>query len=175
MNKTLTCCFTGYRLQKLPFGANEEDERCVRLKTLLRETIEKAIKEGYTHFLSGMATGVDTFAAEIVLSLKEKYPGITLEAAIPCETQADKWHKKYKDRYRGLLSRCDRQTVLQKEYSADCMMNRNKYMVDRSDAVIAVWDGKPGGTGITVRYAEGRHKRIVMIDPVTFEIKSSRS
>ena len=42
-------------------------------------------EEGVTHFISGMAQGVDLYAAEIVLELKEQYPQITLECAIPYE------------------------------------------------------------------------------------------
>ena len=86
MNKT--CCFTGHRPKSLPFGYDEGAEGCKRLKALLTESIEKQITEnGVTHLISGMAMGVDIYAAEAVLELKEKYPHITLECAIPCETQ----------------------------------------------------------------------------------------
>lgn len=82
------CCFTGHRPQKLPFGFNESDERCVLLKQKIREKVEYLIiKQGVTHFIVGMALGVDIYSAEIVLALKEKYPQITLECAIPCKNQ----------------------------------------------------------------------------------------
>ena len=56
-----TCAFTGHRPQNLPFGFNEEDERCINLKKTLREQIINLIEnEGITHFISGMAIGVDT-------------------------------------------------------------------------------------------------------------------
>ena len=46
--------------------------------------MEKQIEEhSVNHFISGMAIGVDMYAAEIVLDLKAKYPQITLEAAVP--------------------------------------------------------------------------------------------
>ena len=62
-----TCAFTGHRPQNLPFGFNEEDERCIDLKKTLREQIINLIEnEGVTHFISGMAIGVDMYAAEIV-------------------------------------------------------------------------------------------------------------
>ena len=87
-----TCAFTGHRPQNLPFGLNEEDERCIKLKKTLREqTIRVIENEGVTHFITGMAIGVDMYAAEIVLGLKAAYPGVTLECAIPYENQAEKW------------------------------------------------------------------------------------
>lgn len=32
-----TCAFTGHRPQHLPFGMNENDDRCVKLKEALKE------------------------------------------------------------------------------------------------------------------------------------------
>lgn len=76
MNKT--CCFTGHRPKSLPFGYDEGAEGCKRLKALLTEGIEKQITEnGVTHFISGMAMGVDIYAAEAVLELKDMLNGIT--------------------------------------------------------------------------------------------------
>ena len=120
---------------------------------------------GVTHFISGMALGVDFYAAELVLSLKQNYPDITLECAIPCETQASKWTEELRDRYFSIAARCDKETLLQTHYTPDCMKKRNRYMVDHADVVIAVWNGKPNGTGNTVRYAQAAGKQIRIIPP----------
>ena len=77
-----TCAFTGHRPKGL--GYPELDERCAALKEKLRSLIMKLMEEeGVTHFISGMAQGVDMYAAEIVLELKKQHPQITLECAIP--------------------------------------------------------------------------------------------
>ena len=65
--KRKTCAFTGHRPQKFPWKYDESDPRCVELKAAMGAEIEKLISLGYTDFLSGMAEGVDTWAAEIVL------------------------------------------------------------------------------------------------------------
>ena len=63
-----SCAFTGHRPQNLPFGFREDDERCTTLKKILKEQIVSLITdESVTHFISGMALGVDMNAAEIVL------------------------------------------------------------------------------------------------------------
>ena len=163
-----TCAFTGHRPQNLPFGFNEEDERCIDLKKTLREQIINLIEnEGVTHFISGMAIGVDMYAAEIVLGLKASYPGITLESAIPCESQAAKWSEALRDRYFDIASK---ETLIQTHYSPDCMDKRNRYMVDHADVLIAVWDGSPSGTGKTVRYAHQQGKSVTVIDPVSLDV-----
>lgn len=166
MTKKQSCCFTGHRPQSLPFRFNENDERCIDLKRRLKDAIiEMITQNGVTHFISGMAIGVDMYAAEIVLELKETYPNISLEAAIPCENQSAKWAEQLRTRYNDILEKCDIRTVLQHSYTADCMHKRNKYMVDNSDWIIAVWNGKPSGTGKTVKYAEECGCNIIVILP----------
>lgn len=171
-NKTkgLSCAFTGHRPQNLPFGFDESDVRCVELKIRLYRTIESLITTHHvTHFISGMALGVDMYAAEIVLELKEKFPEITLECAIPCETQASRWNTQMQKRYNNIVSKADKKTVLQSNYTADCMDKRNKYMVEHADFLIAVWNKKPSGTGNTVRYAKKLNKVIGIINPETIK------
>ena len=166
MKEKKTCCFTGHRPQKLPFGYNEEDERCVELKEKLKKEIIRQIEEnGVSHFITGMALGMDMYAAEAVLQLKEIYTDITLEAAIPCETQSSKWAEYLRDRYFSIAEKCDTETLLSTKYTRDCMHKRDEYMVDNSDVVIALYiEGTPGGTKYTVDYAKKKGRDIVFID-----------
>jgi len=160
-----TIAFTGKRPQNLPWRFNEQDERCLRLKDRLKNEIESRIKEGYTIFISGMALGVDTFVAEIVLELKKHYPVITLEAAIPCESQSDKWNVADRKRYNTLLQQCDTVTYVGREYTSDCMIKRNFYMVDNANLLIAVCNELTGGTGATIRYAKEKDVNVNIIQP----------
>ena len=86
------CCFTGHRPSQLPWGYNEFGIRCKFFKFRLKRVIMKCIKQNYKHFISGMALGVDIIAAEIVLDLKSHHPDITLECALPCKNQSEKWN-----------------------------------------------------------------------------------
>lgn len=155
------CCFTGHRPGKLPWGYEESDPRCQGLKRRLRDAAEAAWAEGYTHFLCGMAQGCDLYACECVLELKERRPEVTLEAAIPCPSQADAWPEAERARYRRLLARCDYETVVSAAYSPSCMQRRNRYMVDHASLLIAMFDGSPGGTRYTVEYALRRGLNVV--------------
>lgn len=160
-----------HRPQSLPFGFDESDKRCTSLKSVMRDQIVALIEnEGVTHFITGMALGVDMYAAEIVLDLKSKYPHITLESAIPCETQAIKWSVASRERYYNIAAKCDKETMLQREYTSDCMDKRNRYMVDHADYILAVWNGCPSGTGNTVRYAHKKGKSIIVINPVSLDV-----
>ena len=78
--------------------------------------IEKAILNGYTYFISGMALGIDMICAEIVLKLKKKYKNIILECAIPCLNQEKQWSLSEQERYRKILHKAD--------YSSLCQQGR---------------------------------------------------
>lgn len=116
------------------------------------------------HFLTGMALGVDTWAAEIVLSLRKRW-SLTLEAVIPCKGQDARWPSECRERYQSILKQCDKVTLLQDSYTPDCFDKRNRYMIDHSNLVIAVWNGSPSGTGNTVVYAKSKRKLVREITP----------
>lgn len=163
MCKEKTCCITGHRPTSLPWKYSESSWKCIFLKLRLFFKITKAIKNGYTNYIVGMAQGVDTYAAEMLIGLKRINKAIKIEAAIPCETQDKFWLYYSRVRYNKILSKCDRQTVISKEYTHNCMQERNRYMVDKSSKIIAVWNGKPSGTGRTINYAYEKGLKIEII------------
>ena len=154
MDREKTCCFTGHRPDKLPWGENERDPRCVRLKQSIAQAVEDAYTAGIRHFITGMARGCDLYFAEAVLELRKTEADITLECARPCETQADSWPASERARYQSILEQCNFETLVQHSYDRFCMLRRNRYMVDRSGRLIAVYSGAPkGGTFQTLAYA----------------------
>lgn len=163
--RELTCCFTGHRPTKLPWGFDEKDPRCEALRERIFDVAEAFYRSGITHFICGMAQGCDMYFCEEIIKLREEHPEITLEAAIPCEAQAERWPEQERGRYFRLVSQCDNMHLIQKDYSRECMIKRNKYMVDKSSVLIAVYDGAFGGTMQTVQYAKKKLLEIVQIDP----------
>ena len=148
MDKEHTCCVTGHR--DIPV------EKISYVQDKLYQELLQAIQDGYTHFVSGFASGVDLIFAGIVAELKPEYP-ITLEAAIPYPG----WMSTPDREFQRLLKGCDILKAHMEQYSKSCYTVRNRYMVDCSTLVIAVYDGrKSGGTAATIRYAR-QAKRVV--------------
>ena len=145
MNRETTCCFTGHRPEKLPWREDEGDPRCLELKARLAGAVEAAYEKGMRHFLCGMARGADFYCCEAALALRERRPGVTVEAVIPCEEQAARWRERDRERWFSLVERCDNETMLQHHYDRGCMLRRNRYLVDHSAMLIAVYDGMLGG------------------------------
>jgi len=159
-----TCCFTGHRPDKLPWGSDETDPRCLELKRRLRGALEEAYRRGYRHFICGMARGCDLYFCEAALALRDDRPGVTVEAAIPCESQSARWSEAERERYFRLVGLCDFETMIQRQYDRGCMLRRNRYMVDRSSLLIAAFDGTLGGTMYTMAYAMKKGVEINEID-----------
>lgn len=154
MNPQISCAFTGHRPERLPWGYDEDDSRCLAFKIDLEKQITQLCQEGIRHFITGMALGADLYCAEIVLALQETGEDITLECAIPCATQTRGWTEEQQERYDKILSHAHLETMVQHDYTRGCMMRRNRYMVDRANTLVAVYDGKPvGGTARTIAYA----------------------
>ncbi len=158
-----TCCFTGHRPQKLAWGFNEKDPRCLNMIKETKIQIENAIVKGYNTFLCGLALGFDMICAEIILELKKKYTNVKLIGAVPCKNQSSVWNKKDVIRYNNILAKLDAVRCKYEVYTQGCMQERNNYMIENSSLLIALFNGKKGGTYNTLEYAKKRGLEIVII------------
>ena len=165
------CAFTGHRPNKLPWRRDEDAPGCVALKRTLEEQIAALADNGYTHFLSGMALGVDCWCSQIVLDLREKNLALKLHCLLPCEGQDAKWPASSQKRYHAILERADSIVYVNREYNDKCMLERDRALVQSSSLLLAVYDGGfRSGTGATVRYAQKMGREIIVIDPNTLHI-----
>ena len=80
-----TVCVTGHRPAKLPWGYKKEGPDYDEYIESLACTIADYLENGYDHFITGMALGVDMDFAETVIQFREHYDlDVKLECAIPC-------------------------------------------------------------------------------------------
>lgn len=142
-------CFTGHRPEKLRFA---EDA----VRTILGNAIDAAIANGFVTFISGMARGVDIWAAEIVLERKMSNPDLRLICALPHPDFERSWRDSWQQRYKEILARADLVKTICPAFSMTSYQRRNEWMVDHSAQVIAIYNGATGGTRNTIEYAE-RH------------------
>ena len=168
---TKSCAFTGHRPRKFPWKYNETDSRCVALKTVLMEQIRLLADAGVTQFLTGMAEATDTWSALSVLALRETNPALKLHCILPCREQADKWRASSRDLYRSILEQADSIVYVNRAYHKNCMLERNRFLVEHAATLLAVYNGeRRGGTAATMRYAQKMDREIIVIDPATLHI-----
>lgn len=149
------CAFTGHRPEKINRSVSE-------IKEALRYSICQSIEAGFSVFITGMARGVDLWAAEIVLDLRRKQD-IKLICAVPFEGFETQWSSEWQKIYRSVLYRADFVYVVGQNYSNDIFFRRNMWMVNHAKRIIAVYDGTPGGTRNTIAYAHKANIEVIIL------------
>ena len=152
-----TCCFTGHRPEKC-MGTEES------IRSKLREAIADAESCGYDTFISGMALGVDIWAAEEILDLKENGAKLKLICAIPFQGFERNRSEEQQEEYRIILNKADETVFISPNYERWCFHARDEWMVDHSSRVIAVFNGTSGGTKSTIQYANRMQKTVILIE-----------
>jgi uncharacterized phage-like protein YoqJ len=170
-DKQKTCCFSGHKPSKLPFGCDKGHPDCLPLKVSLIVEVDKMRENGVTSFLMGMAQEIDMIAAEIVLDIKQAYPedNIRLTAVVPSGGQAERWTGRYRDRYFDILSKADEVITLQERDTDGRIQERDRYMVKASSYLITVCNGAKGGIKYTVDYAIRKGLDVIIINPDTLK------
>jgi uncharacterized phage-like protein YoqJ len=169
--------FAGHRPPRLGgYGAGENSPIARNVRIVLDHVVDQIIiaYPRAVAFLSGMAQGVDTWAAETVIAQRDAGARhARLVAAIPFAGQERVWPQAAQERYRSILARADEVVVLRHPTTiptsaqvAGWLHARNRWVIDRADLLVAVFDGSPGGTAEAVRYARDRRVPVARIDPV---------
>lgn len=142
---------TGHRPQKL-------GDFAFRTRAEVTRAIEVFAPE---RLLTGMALGVDTWAAETCIGL-----GIPFVAVIPHDGQERRWSRQQQDHYWQLLNAAERTFYpAPGPYAPWKFQKRNEVIVDNCEWLLAVYDGTPGGTKNCVDYALKVNRSMTVIDP----------
>ncbi|NBH80906.1 DUF1273 family protein [Clostridiaceae bacterium] len=172
MNR-ISCAFTGHRPSKFPWLEDESDSRCIALKAALSAQIAELAHNGVTQFLSGMGEGVDIWSALTVLELRKENPALKRNCILPCITQAGGWSDSARELYDWILDQADSRVYVNREPTRNCMMERNRFMVNHLTVLLAVCKNigeRRGGTAATTRYAQRTGKEIILLNPITLSI-----
>jgi uncharacterized phage-like protein YoqJ len=180
----ITIAFTGHRPDKLDgYEWNTLFKGYLKIiisNTVVHEILNKHRGED-VRFIFGGALGIDQMAFDVMYKLQslrigDLTPKWTYEIAIPCLHQPNAWSAVDRKRYDSQLRLANVLTyvdtldeykifgVPENVYYEEKLQERNKYMVDQCDYLVAVWDGSKGGTANCVRYAKKHNKEIIRIN-----------
>ena len=118
-----------------------------------------------------LAKGADQLFAAVLLELEIPYVVV-----LPCRRYEKTFSGADLTKFHHFLRRASRtQEQPFDEPSERAFYEAGKAVVEQSDLVIAVWDGKParglGGTADIVKYVEQQHKPLVHINPLTLAVQ----
>lgn len=168
---TKACAITGHRPNRFKWKYKENNNGCKRLKKRLRDQFMLLYAQGVRRFYVGGALGVDMWAGDILLRLKEQpeYNGIELIIVLPFERHDIDWDDRSRKRMDFLIRHSTETVVIgTADEPAIAYKERNYYMVDHADCLLAVYDNNcsiRSGTGMTVNYAKKKGTSIILIHP----------
>ena len=155
--KEKTACFTGHRELREPVQV---------LFSKTEREVEALIRRGYKFFGAGGARGFDALAAEVVLTLKEKYHHIHLIMVLPFPNQYEQekgWSREEISLYEKHKKIASKVVYTQQAYSKGCYYKRNRHLVDFSSVCIAYQYQQTGGTAYTTNYAAEQGLKIIAV------------
>lgn len=169
-----SCAFTGHRPKRFERDGHALFAHSLIIKKTLAAMVRGFYAKGVEEYFVGGSLGVDMWAAEAVLGLKQQkgYQGLRLISVIPFRDQAKQWGRLERVRYEAILEQSHQVICLQEQYSKGVFLMRNRYLVDHAEYLIAVYDEgeyRNSGTGQTVSYAQKQGKHITILHPETFQ------
>ena len=169
MDKPVRCAVMGQHPLRFPWGFDEEDASCAKMKMELAQQIMVLCQEGVSQFLVACDCGVGLYAAEIVNGLRMTDRDLMVLCYTPHEDQATKWAPYLRERYFDMLTVCTYLSAVCEVGTPDAQLQAYKKIIDLADVVLAVYDRDTPATGSAegraLIYAEGQHKPLLMLHP----------
>ena len=140
MDKPIRCAVIGQNPMRFPWGFDEEDDRCRKLKIELAQQIMALRQSGVSQFLTACDCGVGLYAAEIINGLRTTDHDLMLLCYTPHEEQAAKWAPYLRERYFTMLEKCTYISAVCEAGAPDAQLRAYKKIIDLADVVLAVYD-----------------------------------
>ena len=172
-----TCAVTGHRPTRFKWKYNENNNGYKRLKKRMHDQFIVLYEKGVRRFLVGGGLGVDQWAGEIILRLKEQPEDsdIELVVVLPFPGHDEQWDTRSREWLAFLIRHSAECITVGKGAGRENYVQRNCYMADHADCLLAVYDGERNprsGTMQTVNYASSKMP-IVLIHPDTAAVSFS--
>jgi len=172
--KRYTAHFTGHR-EKYLYGLENNVNKGIQILT------EYALKKGYRRFISGMALGVDLWAAEYILNLINEGEDLYLICAIPFEEHHERWSDKNKEIFKKIIKQVENikgseiKIINSGGYSVRKLFIRNEWMADNASLCLGCYIPtiSNGGTYKQLKYSKKKGLETIFIDP-RYEISETK-
>ncbi len=178
MDKPMRCAVIGQPPMRFPWGFDEEDESCSKMKIGLAQQIMALRQSGVSQFLTACDCGVGLYTGEIVNGLRVTTDhDLMLFCFTPHEEQATKWTPNLRERYFTMLEKCTCISTVCEVGTPDAQMQAYKRIIDMADAVLCVYDTDIPATGSAedraLTYVRKSGKPMVIIDACAWEQRLS--
>ena len=165
--ETKCCAILGAAPNCFPWGYDEGDERCGALKIVLLNMVNFYRAEGITAFAVALDAGVGLYAAELISSLREEAPELSLTCFVPWEEQATKWPSELRERYFNVLAACSEVETVSSPWTVSCEVEAKLQAIDSAERVFAVTaEEEDTLLALALHYARRTDKNVLIFDAV---------
>ncbi|MFC0559996.1 DUF1273 domain-containing protein [Halalkalibacter alkalisediminis] len=147
------------------------------IKKAIEQRLRSLVEEGLEWVIISGQLGVELWAAEVVLYLKEEYPQLQLAVLTPFLNQEEKWQEATKLYYQEIVQQADFQdSITRRPYdNAVQLRQKNEFLIAKADGLLLLYDEeKPGTPTYYLEIAKKReaheHFPIVIITPTDLDI-----
>ena len=173
MTKPIRCAIIGQHPMRFPWGFDEEDDRCRKLKIELAQQIMVLRQGGVSQFLVACDCSVGLYAGEIINGLRTTDRDLMLICYAPHEEQATKWAPYLRERYFTMLEKCTLISAVCEVGAPDAQLQAYKKIIDLADVVLAVYDRDTPAIGSTEEraliFADKLRKPLLVIPSIRLE------
>ncbi|GAF14065.1 hypothetical protein JCM19045_3353 [Bacillus sp. JCM 19045] len=143
---------TGYKAHEL--GVFSEKHVGISwIKKTLEKRIRSYVEEGLEWVVTSGQTGVEQWAIDVVISLREsEYPELRLAVLPPFEQQEANWKDETKALYIERLAKADFvQCISKRPYeNPNQLKQKNEYLVQKTDAMLVLYDDLMEGSPLFI-------------------------
>ncbi|MBE5105379.1 DUF1273 domain-containing protein [Bacillus thuringiensis] len=138
---------TGYKPFELGIFKNDHPGVACIKKALHRKLIT-FVEEGLEWVIISGQLGVELWAAEVVFGIQEEYPDLKLAVFTPFLEQEEGWKEDNREYYEFILSQADHiDSITKRKYeSPEQFKLKNQFFIEKSDALLAVYDEEKSGS-----------------------------
>ena len=174
MKKDYRCAIIGQHPMRFPWGFDEEDAQCRRMKLELVRCIMELRQCGVMEFQVVCDPGVGLYAGEIVNITKQNDEAMRLVCVTPFEEQATKWTPQLRERYFDMLADCTDLSCVDYQEKPNAQFSAYQQIIKQSDMLMAVYDPELFGGSAedkAMAYALALGKPTLLIYPGTWKKK----
>lgn len=132
---------SGYRSYELNIF-NHTDPKYIYLKKFIKNRLIRYIEEGVEWFVITGQLGIELWAGEVVIELKEEYPEINLAVLLPYTSFGEKWNEMNKTLFEEVVRQADYVNYTSnKDYDSPAQIKSNQiFSVRNTDGAFLIYD-----------------------------------
>lgn len=174
-----SCAVAGPKPTRFKFGYKEDNSLCRKIKkAMLRQFRRLYSKKGVHRFYIGGILGVNLWAGELLLKLKEEpdFGELELVVAIPFPGHDAKWDVRSRKRLENLVRNSTEYLTIGSRDCQKSYIDLTRYLIDHAEHMVAVSENHPKEEGRSFQaivYAKERGLDIMYINPDTAEVSDA--